>query len=386
MKKRVFLTGGTGFVGSNIAYRLLKLGYKVIFLVREMAGITSEARLNAALKVIDSDFDLAKYDYQITAGDICLPNLGLNAENLSYLKSNKPDSIFHCAGSISFSERESNKTWKINVEGVRAVIAFAHNIGVNRLHHISTVYVVGSSEGICGEKIGEYPNGHFNNPYERTKFQAEVEIAESKLDYSIYRPSIIIGDKQGATLSFSGYYGYLEPFWKLKERLLKKIAENSKLYFNTGIKLVDDHLILPVAIKYFWQTTLNLIPVDWFVEAVIKLSKKNLGIGHVFNLTHPSPLPIKEAIVNSLNILGIQGMDLISPDANPVFDNKILKNIQRMVDGGIGDYTPYTTQKHMFDDFNIRAVLNSHYKPPPPIDKAFLERTLTYAIQRGFKR
>ncbi|MFH1030319.1 MAG: SDR family oxidoreductase [bacterium] len=385
--KKIFLTGGTGFVGSNIAYQLLKLGYKVIFLVREVAGIAADRRLSDTLKVIDPDFDLEKYSYKIVAGDICLPNLGICADERNSLKADKPDSIFHCAGSIMFSEKEANTTWEINVEGTRKIITFASNIGINRIHHISTAYVVGSSEGICIEKIGEYPNNHFNNPYEKTKFQAEIEIAESGLAYSIYRPSIIIGRTiDGSTLSFGGYYGYLFPFWKLRERILQGINDEPKKYLTAGIKLVSASLVLPVAVKYFWKTTLNLIPVDWFAETVIKLSMQSLGSGRVFNLTHPVPLPIKDAIADSLDIIGIQGVQFVDPDVNLKVENKLLSNIQRMIDGGINEYIPYTTQKHAFDDFNVKALLNSSYKPPSQIDRRFLERTLTYAIAHNFKR
>ncbi|MFC1613349.1 SDR family oxidoreductase [Patescibacteria group bacterium] len=385
MNKKVFLTGGTGFLGSNVAYRLLGAGYDVIFLIRQLAGITPEERLEEVFKVIDPNFNLSKYPYQIMTGDICLPNLGLNADNFNYLEKHKPKSIFHCAGATSFSQKQYDKTWKTNVEGTRNVIAIAQKLEVY-LNHISTAYQVGNSEGTAQSKIKKASSQHFNNVYEMTKYISEILVSESGLHYSIYRPGIVIGAKNGRTLNFSGYYMYQNTFWRLKKFILSHLNQDKKFYNGTGIKLEKGKLNLPINIKSSFDANLNLVPVDWVANMIVALSEKNLSDNRVFHLTHPNSPLIKWVILTSLDIMGITGVKLINPDENIFGDNNGLREIQKAVNKGICDYESYTNQSHQFDDFTTKAVLNGCYKKPPDINRAYLEKTLTYAIQHNFKK
>lgn len=121
-RKKIFLTGITGFLGSNLAHELLNAGFELVCLVRALNEIASRERVEQTLRVINPKFEI-NGQLQIIEGDVQLPCLGLSDSIIQMLRQ-EVDSVFHCAGSISFSEQESEKTWRTNVEGVRQIIDF----------------------------------------------------------------------------------------------------------------------------------------------------------------------------------------------------------------------------------------------------------------------
>ena len=60
-------------------------------------------------------------------------------------------------------------------------------------------YICGTNPGIMSEDVMPERNG-FKNIYEETKYDAEKMVRESGLPFTIFRPSVLIGDsKTGAT-------------------------------------------------------------------------------------------------------------------------------------------------------------------------------------------
>ena len=198
----VFLTGATGFVGREILSRFLERDDCHVFaLVR--AGNDDEAA--GRLPVHER--------LTAVAGDIERDGLGLS-DGSSERLSREVTTVLHCAASVSF-DLPLEESRSVNVEGTRRMMDFARSCTrLERFSYVSTAYVAGEPGGLFREDelaVGQ----EFRNPYERSKFEAELALRSEGADLplQILRPSIVVGDSTtGRTSSFNVLYGPLKAF------------------------------------------------------------------------------------------------------------------------------------------------------------------------------
>ncbi|WP_312853898.1 SDR family oxidoreductase [Thermoactinomyces mirandus] len=115
-------------------------------------------------------------------------------------------------------------------------------------------------------------NQTFKNHYESSKFKAEVltQRIRKQVPVTIIRPGIVMGDsKTGETAKFDGPYFIM--------RYLDKFARFPIPYPGKG------------------RALLNLVPVDYIVDATCYLAKHPVGEDKVDHLTDPHPLSVKQA-------------------------------------------------------------------------------------------
>lgn len=147
---RVLVTGASGFVGRHVISELLKQGYAVAALVRHFSSFHRP--------------EVAVYQ-----GDILQASSLLNAAEGC-------DAIIHLVGIIA--ESKKRRTFqRVHVEGTCNVIQAAKVVGIKRLIHMSA--------------LGTRPNAI--SRYHQTKWEAEQAVVASGLDYTIFRPSMILG-------------------------------------------------------------------------------------------------------------------------------------------------------------------------------------------------
>jgi thioester reductase-like protein len=198
----VLLSGATGFVGREILSRFLERGDRQIFaLVRADNDDQAADRLPAHDRLT------------AVAGDIERPELGL-ADGTRELLRREVTMVLHCAASVSF-DLPLEEARAVNVEGSRRMLEFARSCHeLERFSYVSTAYVAGEPGGLFREDelaVGQ----RFRNPYERSKFEAELALRSegSDLPLQILRPSIVVGDSStGRTSSFNVLYGPLKAF------------------------------------------------------------------------------------------------------------------------------------------------------------------------------
>ncbi len=151
---KVFLTGGTGFVGSEVRRQLVAAGHNVRVLVRE----GSESKLAVTENV------------EIHSGDV--------TDAVSLIGAlNGCDAVIHLVGIIREFPGRGVTFRKIHVEGTGNMLTAAEEHGVQRFLHMSSN---------CTRERG-------SSEYHRTKWQAEERIRDSILDWTIFRPSVIFG-------------------------------------------------------------------------------------------------------------------------------------------------------------------------------------------------
>jgi thioester reductase-like protein len=156
----------------------------------------------------------------------------------------------------------------VNVEGTRNVLDLASAAKrLRRLNHFSTAYVSGDRVGVILEE--ELDMGQrFHNPYEETKFEGEriVRRAQADLPATVYRPSIVVGDSRTGEIDrFEGPYAL-------------------------AILLVASPLSVPLPLPGDALAPLNVVPVDFVVEAALAIGSDPRGAGRTVHLVDPSPL------------------------------------------------------------------------------------------------
>jgi nucleoside-diphosphate-sugar epimerase len=120
----VFVTGGTGFIGSRIVPRLVERGYRVICLVRDPTKATQLRALGVTL----------------AAGDVT------DRESMRQPMQGA-DIVLHNAAWYQIGIRDKERMWRINLNGTENTLGLAAELGVPRIAYVSTLAVFGDTRG-----------------------------------------------------------------------------------------------------------------------------------------------------------------------------------------------------------------------------------------------
>jgi thioester reductase-like protein len=213
----LLLTGATGFLGGELLARLLERGEQPVYaLVRAESDDEAQLRLQRVIESLLGSAEPWRGRAVAVAADMTQPDLGMGAARRRWL-AERVTQVVHCAASVSFT-LGLEPSREINVEGTRRLLDFAElcaaSGGLDCFTHVSTAYVAGTRPGRFGERDLDVGQG-FRNPYERTKFEAELLLRERgrSLPVQVVRPSIVVGDsRSGWTASFNVLYGPLRAF------------------------------------------------------------------------------------------------------------------------------------------------------------------------------
>ena len=173
---RVFLTGGTGLLGSHVAALLREEGHDVVALCRPEADTAFLASVGCALAegdVRDSAVSLAPL-----------------MEGCTH--------VVHSAALV-YAGASWPKVRAVNVEGTSNVLAAAATAGVGHAVHVSSVAVYGSVDGPVDESHpidGSVPP---TDLYARSKREAEAAAHRVEREHgvrvTILRPSAVYGER-----------------------------------------------------------------------------------------------------------------------------------------------------------------------------------------------
>jgi thioester reductase-like protein len=262
----IFLTGFPGFIASRLLSRLAREAFDFLLLIEP----PFVARAREELKEIAAETHRPLNEFRILEGDITRDNLGLSKEDLLLAQTNT-GFVFHLAAYYDLAV-PCEPAMRVNVLGTQNVNLFTRSLAnLEHYHYISTCYVAGKRTGVILETELEHDAG-FRNYYEETKYLAEMEVErlKSELPITIHRPAVVCGDSRtGETAKYDGIY-YLIHY------LLRWPTGLS--IFNIGNK----------------EVTLNLVPIDFVVNALASLVTDKQVIGKTLQLADPYPLTTHE--------------------------------------------------------------------------------------------
>src|SRR5918911_1377910 len=243
--------------------------------------------------------------------------------------------LFHLAAVYDLAVAR-DLAMRVNVEGTKNVNEFARTVSnLRRYHYVSTCYVAGRRTGLILESELRHTAG-FRNFYEETKYLAELEVdaLKAELPVTIHRPAVVCGDSRtGETAKYDGVY-YLINYLRMYPRLLSLA--------NIGNR----------------DVRLNVVPVDFVVEAMAAPAGDERAVGATVQLADPAPLTTEELFdVVARRLAGRESLFTVPA---PLVRTTLGMPLSEMVTGLPRVGVPYFFLKQTYDTTRARELLDPH--------------------------
>src|SRR5215471_17927355 len=362
--KRVFATGATGFLGSHLTARLLDLGHDVTALARGSRTTPAEDRVRDVLRAVGtSSFGRLT----VIEGDISLAGLGLS-EAARKLIVSSTDETWHCAASLSFQQEDRDEIFRMNVNGTRHLLELVKQTLTQRLHHVSTAYVAGNRSDVSLEteiNVGQT----FRNPYEESKCRAEMlisdELRRRAIVASVYRPSIVVGDsRSGRVTHFHGVYAFIRALWAALERLRRKVPEGGLVH-------------LPLRVLGAEAQTLNFVPIDYVVDAMLAIAERPDSIGNTYHLANPVPTENRLWLPSICRLLRVDGIHLVEQNS---FLKTPMSKLETLFQKQMAFYYQYLQGEPRFDCRRALDALKNTGVECPRVTTEFIDKMVGWYV------
>ena len=368
--ERIFLTGGTGFLGAFLIEELLQQTYAHIYCLVRATNV--EEGKNKLIKNLQQ---YALWDDSFNSriipvvGDLSQPLLGIGAEQFQILATNI-DTIYHSAALLNYVYPYSALK-AANVLGTQEILKLACQIKVKPVHYVSSVAVF-ESNAYAGKVVKEddefehWEGIHLG--YSQTKWVAEklVKIAGDRgLPITIHRPPLIAGHSQTGVSNTHDF-----------------ICLMAKGCLQMGSFPEVDYM-------------LDMSPVDYVSKAIVHLSRQKESIGKAFHLQHPQPVPLT-VLVDWVRSFGYP-VDVISYDA---WQEKLINNVTS-AENPLYTLRPFLLERRAEEQLTIPDLYLKARRPEiscentlnalagsgiicAPIDSKLFMTYTAYLIESGF--
>jgi len=260
-----FVTGATGFIGKRLVKKLLaRRGTVVYFLVRK----ESLDKLPELLEYWGVDEERAVP----IVGDLAKPQLGVSKGDLKKL-TGKIKHFFHLAAVYDL-KADAESQIVANIDGTKNAVELANDIGAGIFQHVSSIAAAGMYEGVFREDMFDEAEG-LDHPYFATKHDSEKIVRkETKMPWRVYRPGLVVGDsKTGEMDKIDGPYY----FFKLIQRMRQMLPPWMPAIGIEGGRI-------------------NIVPVDFVVDAIDHIAHQKEGNKKAFHLVDPTPYRVGDIL------------------------------------------------------------------------------------------
>ena len=260
-----FVTGATGFIGKRLVKKLLaRRGTTVYFLVRK----ESLDKVPALLEYWDVSADRAV----AVTGDLAKPLLGVSKADQKNL-TGKVKHFFHLAAVYDL-KADAESQIVANIDGTKNAVALANAIKAGIFQHVSSIAAAGMYEGVFREDMFDEAEG-LDHPYFATKHDSEKIVRkESKMPWRVYRPAIVVGDSRtGEMDKIDGPYYFFKLIQRMRELLPPWVPA-------VGIE----------------GGRINVVPVDFVVDAIDHIAHAKEGNKKAFHLVDPTPYRVGDML------------------------------------------------------------------------------------------
>ena len=340
--EKIFLTGITGLVGSAFVVALLRerQDYEIVCLARKTAVKSAQQRTEEIIRDecrFDGCPELADRilkSVKVIEGDVTTINPEELAKNPLLAGTTI---IFHCAADVNLGKDPTGRTYRINYNGTENMVKLAQLLKVKEFHYVGTAYIAGKLVGTAFENM-PIDNG-FNNPYEESKFKAEMLVRNSGIPFTIYRPAIITGRRSdGRIRKPLAFYRILEFLGKLKSHYCTKHHIDHTGWANLQINFAT----VPSEHVYF-------VPIDYVQEAITALFQQPVN-NQAYHITGESPLSTHQIYNSICRVIRLDGTTVNGGPVAETMDNKLMARF-------LGDLFPYFSSDIVFDQSNVRKAL-----------------------------
>jgi thioester reductase-like protein len=262
----VLLTGfPTSLLARKVLVRLLEqdAGTQVKCLVPDAALGDARAAVQALPKPSRARVELIK-------GDPSAMDFGMSGKRYLAL-ARGVHVVHHCAG-ITHGTVSRETAERANLHGTGEIVdlALASDGGVERVVHWSSALLTGKRSGRVSESDLSRPSS-FRDAIDETRFRAEqlMRDAMTQLPVTILRPSIVVGDsKTGEIDHLDGPYMLI-------------------------LLMLGSPVDLRVPLPGRGDQALNLVPIDYVVDAGVAIASDTRSAGHTFHLVDEAPLTVR---------------------------------------------------------------------------------------------
>ena len=262
---RYFVTGATGFIGRRLVKKLfMRSGSVVYFLVRQASQ--------------DKVADLLRYwevagDRAIPVpGDLCSPMAGVAAADVERL-TGQIDHFFHLAAIYDLTADAPSQI-QVNEQGTRHALNLADAVRAGHFHHVSSIAAAGLYKGVFREDMFDEAED-LHHPYFSSKHNGEKIVrCEATVPFRIYRPGMVVGDSvSGQADRIDGPYY----FFKFIQRIRQIVPQWLPMLGIEGGRI-------------------NIVPVDYVVNAMDHIAHLNGLDRQCFHLTDPAPMRVGDVL------------------------------------------------------------------------------------------
>jgi len=355
----LFLTGGTGLVGSE--------WLKLLLATNPRQHVAVLARQPERLK------DLTGSGVRVLRGDVTHPHLGVDSHVYAELNSSITE-IIHCAADTRFGVSLEHAR-AVNTEGTREMLNLASACRrLQKFAYISTVYVVGRSTGYFHEKSIRHQNA-FCNAYQQSKYEAEELVAQSMGDIPavVFRLSSMIGDSHsGLVRQFNHVH-----------RLIRLLPQN----------------LLPMA-PGDPQAPIDLVPTDWAMAALAYLFESAFVPSRFYHICagRERSMTVREMIDLTVSVFehhpkGRESLPILVPELVSLSryeefvkerrrdGDKLLNELVRV----LGHFLPHLAMFQAFDNKNTLLALAESGLELPPIRECY-EKVVQFCLETNWGR
>lgn len=346
----ILITGFPGFIAGRLVERLLADNDDGRFFLMCEPRFVFAAR--AKCEAIEKTHPAFAGRWHLVEGDVRQDDLAL-APGVETLLKEHVRIVWHLAAIYDLAVPAA-LAYAVNVDGTVNVLDLCERLPhLERLMYVSTCFVAGQRKGRVYEDeldVGQT----FKNHYESTKCWAEKHVRHrmKTIPTTIVRPAIVVGDSTtGETQKGDGPYFVMQLLFRLPAWA-------------------------PMVNLGAMRAKVNLVPVDFVVDAMARLAAEPRAVGQTFALADPDPLTAREILermVKTLNrapVVGTLPWQVVAP---------VLKRrrIQKALRVPFESFA-YCNHGVEFDTTRASSLLSELRAPCPPFE-AYMPTLVDYA-------
>ncbi len=328
--RTVFLTGGTGLIGSHAAQRLRRRGDEVVALVRPDSDVRHLAGLGCELVV----------------GDI------LDAPGETAARMRGVDAVIHAAAKV-FQPGSRAEYLRVNVEGTERLLEAAAMVAP-RVLHVSSVAVYA---GLPMDRLTE-PRWLEADPARQARYAASKHLSEragwkaheaGRVRLTTVRPCVVYGERDRSATP-----------------VLVRHASRPLIVLPGG-----------------GRSTVPVVYAGNVARGIVAALDREVAVGRAYNLAQDFPLTARELATGVARGLGRRSR-IVSVPARPVrAAAELLDRVARLVPGlepGFGRAARSLTTGNPYDSARARLELGWHGLTPHSVG---LRRTMEWWVGRA---